>query len=227
MIHKISASILDSDFTQLGKEINWLEEAEVDMLHVDVMDGSFVPNITIGQPVVRKIRESTDLFLDVHLMIKNPEAHIDSFAESGADLINVSVEECKHLDWTLRHIRSRGLKAAAALNPSTPISTIENVLPLLDMILVMTVNPGFGGQKLIKAMLYKITRLREMLAEYRNYSGDRRDIDIEVDGGINTETAEQVIRAGANVLVLGSAIYKAEDPGKVIDIIRNKFKFIV
>ena len=227
MIHKISASILDSDFTQLGKEIRWLEEAEVDMLHVDVMDGSFVPNITIGQPVVRKIRESTDLFLDVHLMIKNPEAHIDSFAESGADLINVSVEECKHLDWTLRHIRSRGLKTAAALNPSTPISTIENVLPLLDMILVMTVNPGFGGQKLIKAMLYKITRLREMLAEYRNYSGDRRDIDIEVDGGINTETAEQVIRAGANVLVLGSAIYKAEDPGKVIDIIRNKFKFIV
>jgi ribulose-phosphate 3-epimerase len=227
MIYKISASILDSDFTQLGNEINRLKEAEVDMLHVDVMDGSFVPNITIGQPVLKKIRDFTDLFLDVHLMIRNPEAHIDSFAESGADLIDVSVEECQHLDWTLRHIKSKGLKAAAALTPSTPISSIENVLPLLDMILIMTVNPGFGGQKLIKGMLHKISRLRAMLADYRNYSGDRRDIDIEVDGGINTETAGQVIKAGANVLVLGSAIYRSDDPHGVINEIKKKFKFIV
>jgi ribulose-phosphate 3-epimerase len=227
MIYKISASILDSDFTQLGKEINRLKEAKVDMLHIDVMDGIFVPNITVGQPVIKKIREFTDLFLDVHLMIKNPEAHIDSFAESGADLIDVSVEECIHLDWTLRHIKSKGLKAAAALNPSTPLSSIENVFPLLDMILIMTVNPGFGGQRLIKEMLYKIRRLKTMLDVYKDYSGDLREIDIEVDGGINPETAQQVIEAGANVLVLGSAIYRSDDPLKVINEVKNKFKFIV
>lgn len=227
MAYKISVSILDSDFLHLGKEIKRIEEFGVEMLHIDVMDGSFVPNITIGQPVIKKIRENTGLFLDVHLMIKNPEAHIDSIAGCGADLIDVSVEECPHLDWTLRHIKSKGLKAAAALNPSTPLSSIENVLPLLDMILIMTVNPGFGGQKLIREMLYKIRKLKALLNVYKNYSGDLREIDIEVDGGINPETAEQVIKAGANVLVLGSAVFRADDPLKVINEVKNKFKFIV
>lgn len=225
--YKIAASILDCDFLNLGSEIKKIENLGIDMLHLDVMDGSFVNNISIGQPVIRQIRKFTRLFLDVHLMIKNPDRHLDSFIESGADLICVHAEECPHLSWTLSHIKQSGLKAAVALNPSTPVSVIENVLSYLDMVLVMTVNPGFGGQKFLGEMLFKISKLCGMMQDYANYAHDYRNIDIEVDGGINPDTAATVVKAGANILVLGSAIFKSDNPGEIVKKVRDCFSQVV
>ena len=221
--YKIAVSILNCDFLHLKEEIRKVEEAGIEMLHIDVMDGNFVPNITIGQPIVKKIRENTKLFLDVHLMIKNPDRHIDSFIESGADLINVHVEECPHLDKTLSYIKQAGIKAATALNPATPLCFVENVFQYLDMILVMTVNPGFGGQKFINEMVYKIQKLKGMIENYKNYSGKVKNIDIQVDGGINPDTSQSVIRAGANILVVGTSFFNSSNPKEIIHQISQKF----
>lgn len=220
---KISASILNSNFADLAGEIKKVEKAGVDMLHVDVMDGSFVPNITIGPPIIKCLRENTGLFLDVHLMIRNPDRLLDSFIDSGADLINVHAEECPHLNRTLNYIKNAGKKAAVALNPSTPLCLIENVLEIVDMVLILTVNPGFGGQRFIPEMIYKIKSLKKMIEEYKKYSSNlKKNIDIQVDGGINIDTALDVVSAGANVLVMGTAIYKSDNPLEYIKKVRSK-----
>jgi ribulose-phosphate 3-epimerase len=220
---KISASILNGDFANLGREVKRIEETGADMVHVDVMDGNFVPNLTIGPHVIKCLRKETGLFMDVHLMIKNPDRLLDSFIESGADLINVHVEECPHLDRTLNYIKEAGKKVAVTLNPSTPLCYVENILGLVDMVLVMTVNPGFGGQKFIYNMIYKIKKLKDMITDYKKYSLDlKKSIDIEVDGGINLETAPVVVNAGANVLVIGKAMYDSKNPVEFIKKVREK-----
>lgn len=220
---KIAASILNSNFINLAGEVEKVEKAGVEMLHIDVMDGNFVPNITVGLPIIKCLRNNTRLFLDVHLMIKEPDRLLDSFIESGADLINVHAEECPHLDRTLNYIKQAGKKAAVALNPSTPLCYIENVLGLVDMVLIMTVNPGFGGQEFIYDMVYKIKKLKGMIEYYRKYSSNlKKCVDIQVDGGINIDTAPVVVGAGANVLVMGTAIYDSDDPGGYIRKVRDK-----
>jgi ribulose-phosphate 3-epimerase len=201
---RIAPSILSADFGRLAEEVRAVAEAGADWIHVDVMDGRFVPNLTIGPPVVKALRRVTDLPLDVHLMIVEPERYVGAFAEAGADVITVHAEACPHLHRVLQQIRALGKRAGVSLNPHTPASVLEHVLAELDLILVMSVNPGFGGQSFIPAVLPKITRLREMI----DASGAA--IDLEVDGGIRAGTARQVVEAGADVLVAGSAVFGAE-----------------
>lgn len=200
----ISPSILSADFTRLGEEIALAEKGGADWVHVDVMDGHFVPNITIGVPVVASIKSGTRLPLDVHLMIDEPDRYIDQFSSAGADLITVHAEACVHLERTLSHIRSLGRKAGVALNPATSEAVLEYVIHQVDLVLVMSVNPGFGGQKFIEAVLPKIKRVREMFS-----SRGRDDVHVSVDGGIDGKTAPKVVAAGADVLVAGSSIYKS------------------
>lgn len=207
----VAPSILSADFAELGNEIRKIEAAGADLVHVDVMDGHFVPNISLGIPVVKCARKATKLPFDVHLMIENPDRYIDAFAEAGADIITVHQEACVHLHRTIQMIKKRNLKAAAALNPATPVSTLESILPDLDMVLLMSVNPGFGGQSYIPATTRKIAALRRMADEL-----GMPDLDIEVDGGVDPVTCKEVRAAGANVLVAGSAVFGAADPAAVI-----------
>ncbi|MFD0771047.1 ribulose-phosphate 3-epimerase [Bacillus sp. CGMCC 1.60114] len=212
---KIAPSILSADFSRLGEEIKDVEKGGADYIHVDVMDGHFVPNITIGPLIVEAIRPITSLPLDVHLMIENPDQYIPAFAKAGADIITVHVEACPHLHRTIQLIKSQGIKAGVVLNPHTPVSMIEHVLEDIDMVLLMTVNPGFGGQKFIHSVLSKIKQVADMVRE-RNLQ-----VEIEVDGGVNVETAKLCVEAGANVLVAGSAVYNQKDRGAAIAAIRG------
>lgn len=211
----VAPSILSADFARLGEEIAAVEAAGADWLHVDVMDGRFVPNITIGPLVVKAIRPLTKLPLDVHLMIVEPERYVDAFAEAGADTITIHVEACTHLHRTLTHIRSLGKRAGVTLNPSTSEDTLRYVLPVVDQVLVMTVNPGFGGQTLIREVLPKVAAIRKMIDD------SRASIDLEIDGGITADTAKDAIAAGAHVLVAGNAVFNTKDYKAAIDAIRS------
>jgi ribulose-phosphate 3-epimerase len=202
---KIAPSILAADFANLAKAIRSVEEAGADYIHVDVMDGHFVPNITIGPPVVRCLRDTTSLPLDVHLMISDPAKYVPSFAEAGADILTVHVEATPHLHRALEAIRDLGVRPGVTLNPATPAAAIGEVVGEVDLVLVMSVNPGFGGQVFVERSLRKIAEIRGMLNEVGSGA------DLEVDGGINAQTAERVVAAGATVLVAGTAIFGADD----------------
>ena len=207
---RIAPSILSANFANLGEDIRKVEEAGAHLLHVDVMDGHFVPNITIGPPVVKSIKKATSLPLDVHLMISDPDKYIPAFADAGASMITVHAEATVHLDRTLNFIRAQNVGVGVSINPATPVSVVENVLGLADMFLIMSVNPGFGGQKFIPYVVDKIRQARQMIEQRK------LNCVIEVDGGIDTDTMSDVIRAGAEVLVAGSAIFHSTDPaGKV------------
>lgn len=207
---KIAPSILSADFSKLGEEIRAVEKAGADLIHIDVMDGMFVPNITIGPLVIESLRKETSLPFDVHLMIEAPERYISAFRSAGSDYITVHVEACVHLHRILHQIRESGAKAGVSLNPATSPSSIEQVLPDLDMVLVMTVNPGFGGQKFISSMLDKIAAVRRMI------DSTGRKILLEVDGGATLENAAQIKNAGADILVGGASVFKSPDYGAAI-----------
>lgn len=215
---KIAPSILSADFSRLGEEIKAVERAGADYIHIDVMDGHFVPNITIGPMIVEVVNRVTDLPLDVHLMISDPDRYIDEFVNAGADIVTVHAETTNHLHRTIQYIRSKGVCPGVSLNPATPLDILEYILNDLDMVMLMTVNPGFGGQKFIPEVIPKIRLLRQMI--------DKRGLktEIEVDGGIGPETIQQVCSAGANVFVAGSAIFSSEDYEKTMRLMRERMK---
>ncbi|MBN3526078.1 ribulose-phosphate 3-epimerase [Paenibacillus apiarius] len=213
---QIAPSILSADFAKLGEEVRDVEQGGADWIHVDAMDGRFVPNLTLGPIVVEAIRPHTKLPLDVHLMIVEPDKYVPAFAKAGADFITVHAEACPHLHRVVHQIKESGAKAGVALNPATSLSCIEEILDDVDLVLIMTVNPGFGGQRFITSMTDKISRLRAQLHER-----GRHDVYIEVDGGITADTAPLAVQAGANVLVAGSAVYGASDRAAAIQAIRS------
>lgn len=204
-MNKLSPSILSADFSRLGEEIKLVEEGGAEYIHIDVMDGHFVPNITIGPDVVKALRKTTELTFDVHLMIENPDNFIEDFYNAGADIITVHQEACVHLHRTIQKIKSYGLKAGVSINPATPVNTLKDIIRDVDMVLIMSVNPGFGGQSLIENVKYKFSELKAMTDELN------LNVDIEIDGGVTLKNLEEVLSWGANVIVAGSAIYKAKD----------------
>jgi ribulose-phosphate 3-epimerase len=210
----IAPSILSADFARLADEVAAVERAGADLLHVDVMDGHFVPNLTVGPPIVEALKKVTKLPLDVHLMITNADAFIQEFAEAGADYLTVHVEACPHLHRTVQSIKERGVKAGVTLNPATPIASLQEILPDVDLVLIMSVNPGFGGQKFIPSALNKVASARAMLDRIHSRAL------LEVDGGIKAENASQVVAAGATVLVAGSAIFSQRDYAGTIAALR-------
>lgn len=214
----ISASILTADFSNLEKELKRLEQAKVDMIHLDVMDGNFVPNISFGLPVLNSIKGKTSLPFDVHLMIENPDDYIEKFAATGAEYITVHAETCKHLHRTVSRIKELGVKVGVALNPSTSLETIKYIIDDIDMVLIMTVNPGYGGQKFIPLMEAKIRAVRQLAI------ASQTSTLIEVDGGMNEKTMKIAYQAGANIAVAGASIFQNGDMDEAVKALRNAFK---
>jgi ribulose-phosphate 3-epimerase len=215
---KLSASILSARFGRLAEDVMAAEAGGADWIHVDVMDGHFVPNITIGPDVVRAIHDTTNLPLDVHLMIEKPERYLEAFASAGADWLSVQVETCPHLHRTVQQIKELGVQASIVLNPATPLVTIEHILSDIDMILLMTVNPGFGGQKFIHSMLPKIRQCRQMI------DSEQPQVMLEVDGGVNLNTIDDLVTAGVDVFVAGSAVFMGEDYAANISALKARMR---
>jgi ribulose-phosphate 3-epimerase len=212
---KVAPSILSADFSRLGEEIRAVENAGADLIHIDVMDGMFVPNITIGSSVIESLRRITKLPFDVHLMIESPERYISNFRSAGSDFITVHVETCRHLHRTINQIKESGARAGVALNPSTSLGSIEQILSDIDLVTVMTVDPGFGGQKFIPSMLKKIAEVRQLIDR------SSQNIELEIDGGVTIENASSICQAGADILVGGASVFKSPDYALTIRLLKN------
>ncbi|SFB26921.1 ribulose-phosphate 3-epimerase [Clostridium frigidicarnis] len=215
---KLSPSILSADFATLGEQIKILNNVDVEMIHIDVMDGNFVPNISFGAPIMKSIRSLTEKVFDVHLMIDDPSRYIEDFVKSGADIITIHYEADKHIDRTINYIKSFGIKAGIALNPATPVSNIKNILPIVDMVLIMSVNPGFGGQKYIPYTSLKIQEVKKMCEAIG------KDMMIQVDGGVDSNNIKKIVESGANVLVAGSAIFRNNNIEENVKVLRSALR---